>query len=211
MKSNKLQANNQSILNTVENDMNQSMRKATLYVQNKEKKCELVVPGMHRINVHHQIPNSLHDTKLDLVFSANIYRRLLEVLYLKLIHVYCSLFLIEVLQTGYVIRMFMGNPIKRNLTHAAVKYFTFILSLNSKCFQQNLLNATTNNNPKSNQINTDLSLVVKDNYKAIGINKNGSCALHINEDMIEGESNVYSIHNKPLAGDEFKEFEIGLV
>ena len=207
MKRNESWANEQSIENATD-DMNQSMHKPIPYVHNEQKKCELVVPGTHRMNLHRWIPISLHDTKLDLVFSTNIHGRSLEVLYSKLTYVRCSLFLIEVLQTGHVVGMFTANPIKRNLVHTAGECFIFTLSPNAKCFQWN-----PSNNPSPNQQNnTDLSLVVKDDYIAMGINKNGSCALRINEDMTEGESYACSIYNNvPLAGDELKEFEIGLV
>ena len=188
------------------------------YTQNED--CKLVLPAMHRMNINKWIPNGLHDTKLDLVFSTNMHGRSLEMLYSKLAHVQCTLFLIEVLQTGDIIGMFIGKSIKRNLMHTAGECFIFSLTPNAACYQWNnmpLLSNQNNNNNTATETTTttttDLSLVVKDDYLAMGINKNGTCALRINEDMTEGESYACSIFsdNKPLAGDEFKEFEIGLI
>lgn len=169
---------------------------------NNDIQCMLITPHNFRINLRTWLPDILkHTTKLDLIYSTNYHGRTLESLYNKCSKNKYTLTLIQVIETGGVIGFFVSRPWKRNLADCSGECFLFSLSPIAGCYKWKYLE-------KSEQI----TMIGQDDYLGMGLNKNGSCGFRMNEDLTEGESYSSEIFgNVPLAGDDVKEFEIGIV
>jgi len=176
------------------------------------------------------LPFAFKSTKIKLMYSSNVHGRCLKTFYKHCAKAKYTITLMEVLQTGGTIGMFATET-----WHASRKVYgdgeciLFRLSPNPVCYSWTHQMPASDYSYDESSIGSGLSydarsfinneeallsefMVSKDNFISMGSNSDGTCGLRLNEDLSKGTSaKARGFNNEPLAGDEYPEFDVGLV
>lgn len=187
-----------------------------------------------RMTLTEYLPFAYKSTKIELMYSSNVHGRCLKTFYKHCAKAKHTITLMEVLQTGGTIGMFAtdtwhasrkvygdGECILFRLSPDPVCYSwthqTTHQPIPSDCSYDGSTVGSVLSNDAESFINNEEALlsefmVSKDNFIAMGSNSDGTCGLRLNEDLSKGTSaKARGFNNEPLAGDEYPEFDIGLV
>jgi len=183
-----------------------------------------------RLILTQYLPFAYKSTKIKLMYSSNVHGRCLKTFYKHCANAKYTITLMEVLQTGGTIGMFAtetwhssrkiygdGECILFRLSPNPVCYSWTHQTLASDCSHDGSSTGSILSNDAESFINNEEALlsefmVSNDNFISMGSNSDGTCGLRLNEDLSKGTSaKARGFNNEPLAGDEYPEFDVGLV
>ena len=172
----------------------------------------LVKDISRRAQIAEWLPNTLQDTKLDLIFSTNEHGRTLDQFYKHCSSSKRTLLLIEVLHSGAVIGAFATDTWHKNTSvYGDGGCFLFKLSPDAAFYPWQPPTIGSCESDESDAL-IEQFMMGTSRYISMGGGKDGQCGLRINEDMTLGSSgNTVTYNNQPLAGEENEQFDIGLV
>jgi len=175
-----------------------------------------------RLTLTKYLPFAYKDTKIKLVYSSNEHGRSLKTFYKHCAKIKHTITLMEVLQTGGTIGMFATETWHNSRkVYGDGECVLFRLSPDPVCYSWSHQILASDFSLDESSVGSLLSneeallcefMVSKDNFLSMGSNSDGTSGLRLNEDLSKGTSaKARGFNNEPLAGNEYPEFDIGLV
>lgn len=175
-----------------------------------------------RLSLGEFLPFAYKSTKLELIYSSNVHGRSIETFYKHCARARHTVTLIEVLNTGGTIGMFATETWhKSSKVYGDGECVLFRLKPDPMSFNwtrditksvRHLNVGTDDVADIKNEAMLEQFMISKDNFISMGGNEDGSSGLRLNEDLSKGiSSKARGFNNEPLAGNDFVEFDVGLV
>jgi len=169
------------------------------------------------------LPFAFKSTKIELIYSSDEHGRSMKTFYQHCARAKHTITLMEVLQTGKTIGMFATEKWHKSpKVYGDGECMLFRLSPDPVCYtwSHQILESTDSNDTvtiASGNLDNEEALhyefmTGRKNFISMGSNPDGTCGLRLNEDLSKGSSaKARGFDNEPLAGDEYPEFDVGLV
>jgi len=168
-----------------------------------------------RLTLAEFLPFALKNTKIELIYSSNEHGRTLSNLYRHCAVAKHTIMLMEILQTGATIGMFATDTWQSNRNvYGDGGCMLFRLSPDPACYHWS--NSDDLERSDSNKLISEVLrsqfMISKADFIAMGSNEDGLNGLRLNEDLTIGSSaRACGFNNEPLAGEEYPDFDIGLI
>jgi len=162
------------------------------------------------------LPSTFKNTKVELIYSSNFHGRSLAAFYNNCARSKHTITLIELLQTGGVIGMFATDTWHcSRKTYGDGGCMLFRLAPNPACYHwchgihdSSILES----NKLISEVLSSQFMISTDNFIAMGSNEDGCSGLRLNEDLSKGSSSkARGFENEPLGGEDYLDFDIGVV
>jgi hypothetical protein len=182
-----------------------------------------------RLKLGDFLPFSYKSTKIDLIYSTNVHGRSVDMFYKHCAKAKHTITLLEVLNNGATIGMFATDTWRNNpKMYGDGECVLFRLKPDPVVFHwqhdlpesvRHIASATStdyDSNDETQAIKSESLIgqfmISRDKFISLGSNENGGSGLRLNDDLSKGNSaKARGFNNEPLAGEEFPDFDIGLV
>ena len=200
------------------------------FVQEDEVPIVLAKNAAERFKLAEFLPFSYKSTKIELIYSTSVHGRSLDMFYKHCSKAKHTITLMEVLNNGATIGMFATDTWRNNpKMYGDGECVLFRLKPNPVAFPwqyevPQTLRKVQSKNSTNDYDSGDESLSIqseglngqfmisRSNFISLGSNENGGSGIRLNEDLSKGNSaKARGFNNEPLAGEEWPDFDVGLV
>jgi len=178
-----------------------------------------------RLKLMEFLPFAYKSTKIEMIYSTNVHGRSVSMFYKHCAQAKHTITLIEVLNNGSTIGMFATDTWHNNRKmYGDGECNLFRLKPDPVCFHwrhditQSLRSMLSIDSvdESENSIKTEAIvgqfMISRENFISMGNNEDGESGLRLNDDLSKGSSHkARGFNNDPLPGDEYTEFDIGLI